>query len=44
MAEQPAGRRPWSLRTRLVVAAVMLIAVVCAVMGTVTTIAFRTYR
>ncbi|MGW3403131.1 HAMP domain-containing sensor histidine kinase [Streptomyces zhihengii] len=43
MPEQPAGRRPWSLRTRLVVSAVLLIAVVCAVIGTVTTIAFRTY-
>ncbi|MFI8963158.1 sensor histidine kinase [Streptomyces sp. NPDC053493] len=37
------GRRPWSLRTRLVVSAVALIAVVCAVIGTVTTIAFRSY-
>lgn len=36
------GRR-WSLRTRLVVSAVALIAVVAAVIGTVTTIAFRTY-
>ena len=36
-------RRPWSLRTRLVVSAVLLIAVVGAVIGTVTTIAFRTY-
>lgn len=35
--------RPWSLRTRLVVSAVLLIAVVCAVIGTVTTVAFRTY-
>ncbi|MCX2179057.1 HAMP domain-containing histidine kinase [Streptomyces sp. SKN60] len=35
--------RPWSLRTRLVVSAVALIAVVCAVIGTVTTIAFRSY-
>ncbi|MEU2116528.1 HAMP domain-containing sensor histidine kinase [Streptomyces sp. NPDC016459] len=35
--------RPWSLRTRLVVAAVALIAVVAAVIGTVTTIAFRSY-
>lgn len=34
---------PWSLRTRLVVSAVALIAVVCAVIGTVTTIAFRSY-
>ncbi|MFI8824113.1 sensor histidine kinase [Streptomyces sp. NPDC053431] len=37
------GGRPWSLRTRLVVSAVALIAVVCAVIGTVTTIAFRSY-
>ncbi|MET9671519.1 HAMP domain-containing sensor histidine kinase [Streptomyces sp. NPDC006482] len=39
------GRRrgPWSLRTRLVVSAVALIAVVAAVIGTVTTIAFRSY-
>ncbi|MFB7025541.1 MULTISPECIES: sensor histidine kinase [unclassified Streptomyces] len=36
-------RRPWSLRTRLVVSAVALIAVVAAVIGTVTTIAFRSY-
>ncbi|MEV6331499.1 ATP-binding protein [Streptomyces sp. NPDC051909] len=35
--------RPWSLRTRLVVSAVALIAVVCAVIGTVTAIAFRSY-
>ena len=33
------GRRRWSLRTRLVVSAVTLIAVVCAVIGTVTTVA-----
>ncbi|WP_030549668.1 sensor histidine kinase [Streptomyces exfoliatus] len=38
-----ARRRPWSLRTRLVVSAVALIAVVAAVIGTVTTIAFRSY-
>lgn len=37
------ARRPWSLRTRLVVSAVALIAVVAAVIGTVTTIAFRSY-
>ncbi|MFC8506284.1 sensor histidine kinase [Streptomyces sp. NPDC057411] len=37
------GGRPWSLRTRLVVSAVALIAVVAAVIGTVTTIAFRSY-
>ncbi|MEU6619168.1 HAMP domain-containing sensor histidine kinase [Streptomyces litmocidini] len=35
--------RPWSLRTRLVVSAVALIAVVAAVIGAVTTIAFRSY-
>ncbi|MGW0465713.1 sensor histidine kinase [Streptomyces sp. NPDC003027] len=34
---------PWSLRTRLVVSAVALIAVVAAVIGTVTTVAFRSY-
>lgn len=33
------GRARWSLRTRLVVTAVTLIAVVCAVIGTVTTVA-----
>ncbi|MBD0709316.1 MULTISPECIES: sensor histidine kinase [unclassified Streptomyces] len=38
-----AGRRTWSLRTRLVVSAVALIAIVAAVIGTVTTIAFRSY-
>ncbi|MEU3606578.1 ATP-binding protein [Streptomyces sp. NPDC035033] len=37
------ARRPWSLRTRLVVSAVALIAVVAAVIGTVTTIAYRSY-
>jgi two-component system OmpR family sensor kinase len=36
-------RRRWSLRTRLVVSAVALIAVVAAVIGTVTWIAFRTH-
>lgn len=36
-------RRPWSLRTRLVVAAVALIAVVATVIGTVTTIALHSY-
>ncbi|MFF4950530.1 sensor histidine kinase [Streptomyces chattanoogensis] len=36
-------RRPWTLRTRLVVSAVALIAVVAAVIGTVTTIALRSY-
>ncbi|MFI6860095.1 ATP-binding protein [Streptomyces sp. NPDC050421] len=34
---------PWTLRTRLVVSAVSLIAVVAAVIGTVTAIAFHTY-
>ncbi|MFI8995719.1 sensor histidine kinase [Streptomyces sp. NPDC053542] len=37
------GRRPWSLRTRLVVAAVALIAVVGTVIGTVTAIALHDY-
>ncbi|MEU1467243.1 HAMP domain-containing sensor histidine kinase [Streptomyces sp. NPDC005761] len=36
-------RGPWTLRTRLVVSAVSLIAVVAAVIGTVTAIAFHTY-
>ncbi|MEV0090625.1 HAMP domain-containing sensor histidine kinase [Streptomyces sp. NPDC050738] len=36
-------RRPWTLRTRLVVTAVALIAVVAAVIGTVTTIAYKDY-
>ncbi|MEV2247501.1 HAMP domain-containing sensor histidine kinase [Streptomyces sp. NPDC049970] len=36
-------RRPWTLRTRLVVYAVALIAVVAAVIGSVTAIAFRSY-
>ncbi len=36
-------RRPWTLRTRLVVSAVSLIAVVAAVIGSVTTIAFHSY-
>ncbi|MFV2118130.1 sensor histidine kinase [Streptomyces sp. Act-28] len=35
--------RPWSLRTRLVVSAVALIAVVAAVIGAVTTIALHSY-
>lgn len=34
---------PWTLRTRLAVSSVMLIAVVAAVIGTVTAIAFHTY-
>lgn len=37
------GTGPWTLRTRLVVSAVSLIAVVAAVIGTVTAIAFHTY-
>ncbi|WP_327245314.1 sensor histidine kinase [Streptomyces sp. NBC_01320] len=37
------GRRPWTLRTRLVVSAVTLIAVVAAVIGSVTAIAFHSY-
>ncbi|WP_411103803.1 sensor histidine kinase [Streptomyces sp. cmx-4-9] len=36
-------RRPWSLRARLVVAAVALIAVVGAAIGAVTTLALRSY-
>ncbi|MFD7257287.1 ATP-binding protein [Streptomyces sp. NPDC059874] len=36
-------RRPWSLRTRLVVSAVALIAVVGAAIGTVTTLALRSH-
>ncbi|MFD8107557.1 sensor histidine kinase [Streptomyces microflavus] len=36
-------RRPWTLRTRLVVAAVSLIAVVAAAIGSVTAIAFHSY-
>lgn len=36
-------RGPWTLRTRLVVSAVSLIAVVATVIGTVTAIAFHTY-
>ncbi|WP_053670028.1 sensor histidine kinase [Streptomyces sp. NRRL B-1140] len=35
--------RPRTLRTRLVVASVVLIAVVCAVIGTVTTVALRSH-
>ncbi|EKX60092.1 HAMP domain-containing histidine kinase [Streptomyces ipomoeae] len=37
------GRQPRTLRTRLVVSAVALIAVVCAVIGTVTTVALRSH-
>ncbi|MCT9005449.1 sensor histidine kinase [Streptomyces sp. NPDC054766] len=40
-AQKRRGRQPRTLRTRLVVSAVALIAVVCAVIGTVTTIALR---
>ncbi|MEU4356377.1 sensor histidine kinase [Streptomyces virginiae] len=40
---RPGGRRPWSLRTRLVVSAVALIAVVGTAIGTVTTLALRSY-
>ncbi|MET8880955.1 sensor histidine kinase [Streptomyces rubiginosohelvolus] len=36
-------RSPWTLRTRLVVSAVSLIAVVAAVIGSVTAIAFHSY-
>lgn len=39
----PTLRRPWSLRTRLVVSAVVLIAVVGTAIGTVTTLALRSY-
>lgn len=38
-----ARRQPRTLRTRLVVASVALIAVVCAVIGTVTTLALRSH-
>ncbi|MGW7494806.1 sensor histidine kinase [Streptomyces luteogriseus] len=44
--QQAGGRRtgkPRTLRTRLVVASVVLIAVVCAVIGTVTTLALRSH-
>ncbi|MEU5718309.1 HAMP domain-containing sensor histidine kinase [Streptomyces sp. NPDC020403] len=48
MSEAVAGRRtgarrPWTLRTRLVVYAVTLIAVVAAVIGSVTALAFQSY-
>ncbi|MEU3461392.1 HAMP domain-containing sensor histidine kinase [Streptomyces sp. NPDC006733] len=39
----PLRGRPWSLRRRLVVSSVALVAVVCAVIGTVTAIALHTY-
>lgn len=44
-AQKRAGRagKPRTLRTRLVVASVVLIAVVCAVIGTVTTVALRSH-
>ncbi|MFF3886557.1 sensor histidine kinase [Streptomyces sp. NPDC001914] len=42
-AQKRRGRQPRTLRTRLVVGSVALIAVVCAVIGTVTTIALRTH-
>ncbi|MFI6437029.1 sensor histidine kinase [Streptomyces sp. NPDC050759] len=44
-AQKRAGRagKPRTLRTRLVVASVVLIAVVCSVIGTVTTLALRTH-
>ncbi|OKK10294.1 sensor histidine kinase [Streptomyces sp. CB02400] len=40
---QRRARTPRTLRTRLVVASVVLIAVVCAVIGTVTTLALRSH-
>ncbi|GAB2733380.1 sensor histidine kinase [Streptomyces bullii] len=40
---QPRAGKPRTLRTRLVVASVVLIAVVCAVIGTVTTLALRSH-
>ncbi|AOP50724.1 sensor histidine kinase [Streptomyces lydicus] len=43
LPEAPAPRRRWTLRTRLVVSAVGLIAVVGAVIGAVTTIALHSY-
>ena len=44
-AQKRAGRagKPRTLRTRLVVASVVLIAVVCSVIGTVTTLALRSH-
>ncbi|WP_449352662.1 HAMP domain-containing sensor histidine kinase [Streptomyces shaanxiensis] len=44
-AQKRAGRagKPRTLRTRLVVASVVLIAVICAVIGTVTTLALRSH-
>ncbi|MFG2876241.1 ATP-binding protein [Streptomyces sp. NPDC048337] len=43
MVRRLPARRPWSLRTRLVVSAVALIAVVGAAIGAVTTLALRSY-
>ncbi|MFE9822515.1 ATP-binding protein [Streptomyces sp. NPDC005791] len=43
MGTRSGARRPWTLRTRLVVYAVTLIAVVAAVIGSVTAIAFQSY-
>ncbi|MEV0774490.1 hypothetical protein [Streptomyces sp. NPDC050428] len=43
-ARKASTSKRWSLRTRLVVSAVSLIAVVAAVIGAVTTIAFRSYQ
>ncbi|MFH9615440.1 ATP-binding protein [Streptomyces pratensis] len=43
MSTRTGARRPWTLRTRLVVYAVTLIAVVAAVIGSVTAIAFQSY-
>ncbi|MEU6538960.1 HAMP domain-containing sensor histidine kinase [Streptomyces sp. NPDC047000] len=42
-AQARRARKPRTLRTRLVVASVVLIAVVCAVIGTVTTLALRSH-
>ncbi|KAB1977859.1 sensor histidine kinase [Streptomyces triticiradicis] len=42
-AQKRRARQPRTLRSRLVVASVALIAVVCAVIGTVTTLALRTH-
>ncbi|NBE56880.1 sensor histidine kinase, partial [Streptomyces boluensis] len=42
-AFRSASFRPRSLRTRLVVSAIALIALVCAVIGTVTTVALQSY-
>ncbi|MFJ8882170.1 ATP-binding protein [Streptomyces sp. NPDC102402] len=43
MSRRRSAGRPWTLRTRLVVYAVALIAVVAAVIGSVTAIAFHEY-